>query len=391
MSFYSYAVVNLLIDEVDKIEPGMPKTHYMDAIQKVFNLTKDRSVYSCEDFAVRFCTSKTQSFSNTVLSLSALEKYDSKPFIVVLCTPDTTLYYLANSTFLKKISHSSKELRMDNIKGSFNGSDIMKDYDGIANEPRNFEKLFAIHEAFTWEENLERLVEATNGIVPHKTKFIPVTEQQRNNLSNAPTRAANFIRSAYYCDLENDLNSRTNRARDAIVVASLIENVNLRGRIIEELITTNDPQVIHSIRKALADNQRVSLKTDQGLGDYSKSYEEYHTETDIKTKVLFLQSSPKAYNIDKMLDFLATDDSVYMFFLVGIDQDNRIKTRLVSVFDETLLESTHFQHHWAGRNSRGVAQFNGHVLDEILDSDRDYVPSINIAHATDFINNLLIK
>ena len=63
--------------------------------------------------------------SNTVLSLSALQKYDDKPFIVCIVTPDTNYMMLANSTFLKKISHSSQELRVDNIRGSFNGSDIM--------------------------------------------------------------------------------------------------------------------------------------------------------------------------------------------------------------------------------------------------------------------------
>jgi len=36
----------------------------------------------------------------------------------------------SNTTFLKKISHSSHELRTDNIKGSFNGSDIMVVYEG---------------------------------------------------------------------------------------------------------------------------------------------------------------------------------------------------------------------------------------------------------------------
>ena len=391
MGFYNYEVIKLLVDEVDKVEPGKPKTAFIEAAQSAFNLKRDRSVYSCEDFAIRFCTSKNQSFSNTVLSLSALEKYDSKPFIVVHCTPEATMYYLANSTFLKKISHSSKELRVDNIKGSFNGSDIMKYYNGLANEPKNFKELFAIHEAFSWEENLERLVEATNGIIPHIIKFIPETEQQLINLKSAPNRAIDFLHSPYFNNLRDDLDRRTNRVSDAIAVAALIENVNLRGRVIEELITTDDPQVIQSIRKALADNRRLSLKTDQKLGDYSKSYQGFHTETDIKTKVLFLQSAPKAYNVDKMLEFLSTDESVYMFFLVGIDRNSRIKTKLVSVFDESLIDSTQIQHHWAGRNSRGVAQFNGHILDEMLNSVDDEYPAIDIEHANSFIDELLAR
>lgn len=51
-----------------------------------YNLTKDRKVYHNDNFAVRFSYSKSSSdsFSNTVLSLSALEKYDKIPFFVVL-------------------------------------------------------------------------------------------------------------------------------------------------------------------------------------------------------------------------------------------------------------------------------------------------------------------
>lgn len=37
----------------------------------------------------------------------------------------------ANSTLLRKISHSSQELRVDNIKDSFDGSDIIRELEGI--------------------------------------------------------------------------------------------------------------------------------------------------------------------------------------------------------------------------------------------------------------------
>lgn len=385
---YSYEVVDLLVDEVEEIEPGTPKSDFIEKVQYSFNLTRDRSVYSCEDFAVRFCTSKTESFSNTVLSLSALRKYDSKPFIVVLCTPRSTHLYLANSTFIKKVSHSSRDLRVNNIKGSFNGSDIMKQYGDLTNEPRNFSKLFAIHQEFSWEENLERLVEATNGIVPHKRKFEFESQEQISILMEAPYRALNFYNSRYFADLEQDLTNRTDRVADIITVASLIENVNLRGRVIEELITTDDPKIISSIRTALRHGERLQIKTDQKLGDYHKEYRGYITETDIKTKVLFLQSAPKAFNIDKMLQFLSTPNSVYLFFLVGITSNDQIRTKLVSVFEAFLAKTAQKQHHWAGRNSRGVVQFNGKVLDEILES-KDFNHEIDLDIARKYIEELL--
>ena len=81
-----------------------------------FSLTKDRSVYYCKEFAIRYCSSSNQSFSNTVLSLSNLQKVDDRPFVVCLVTPDRNYAFLSNTTFLKKISHSSQELRENNDK-----------------------------------------------------------------------------------------------------------------------------------------------------------------------------------------------------------------------------------------------------------------------------------
>ena len=109
-----------------------------------------------------------------------------------------------------------------------------------------------------------------------------------------------------------------------------------------------------------------SFKTEDKLGDYNKDYDLYSTSTDIKTKVLFLDGNPKAYNIDKLLEFLASDKSVYMIYLIGINEDKSIITRLCSVFDKRLIEATNIIHHWAGRNSRGVAQFIGKALSDIL-------------------------
>lgn len=112
-------------------------------------MIKDRKVYHNEYFAVRFSYSKSSSehFNNTVLSLSALEKYDKLPFFVVLIRQNAeNLILLSNSTFIKKISHSSKELSMTNIKGSFNGSDIIRNYNGTQNAPEDFNYLFAVHQ-----------------------------------------------------------------------------------------------------------------------------------------------------------------------------------------------------------------------------------------------------
>jgi hypothetical protein len=53
-----------------------------------FSLIKDRSVYYNDSFAIRFSQAMTSSFSNTVLALSNLQKFDSKPFFVCVVCPE---------------------------------------------------------------------------------------------------------------------------------------------------------------------------------------------------------------------------------------------------------------------------------------------------------------
>lgn len=72
---------------VEYIVNGAPqhnKQAVEDDVCAHFHLTLDRKVYHNEYFAVRFSYSKSDSdtFSNTVLSLSALEKYDKIPFLL---------------------------------------------------------------------------------------------------------------------------------------------------------------------------------------------------------------------------------------------------------------------------------------------------------------------
>lgn len=282
-----------------------------------FHLIKDRKVYHNEYFAVRFCYSKStsRSFSNTVLSLSALEKYDKIPFFVVLVRQSAdNIILLSNTTFLSKISHSSQELSMTNIRGSFNGSDIMRAYGGKKNSPKDFDFLFALHQGLDWEDNLSRLVEASSNIRPVNCKYSPSPDEKRC-IMDSVSRAFDFVESSNFLVLECDLNERCNKCSKEILVASHIENTNIRGRLIESLITSNDDDR-RRIMASLHDIEAVLplYETRNGLGDYYREFDDGDTYTDIKTKVVYLNSNPKAYNIDKFLKQMADERSIFMFF-----------------------------------------------------------------------------
>lgn len=336
-------------------------------VQKKFKLTKDRSVYYSKSFACRFSYSSSSSFSNTVISLSNLQKYDGQPFLVCLVTPTKNILYLANTTFLQKISHSSQQLRIDNIRGSINRSDIVKIFEGLDNAPENFTKLFNIHAELGFEGNLERLVEATTNISPSGEKF-KVTREAENNIEAAPKRAVHFVKSKEYVQLKVELAAKVEKYKNEILIASFIENVNIRGRIIEYLIAGEDEKLRQSLINALRDNSNKipGFKTKNELADYIRIFDNYNTATDVKTKIMVLSSNHKGYNIDKLLEFLAKNKSVFMFYFIGIEPNKIVNKILISMFQTDLLQSTILLKHWAGRNSRGVTQFEGEAIYKLI-------------------------
>lgn len=336
-------------------------------VADTFGLTKDRSVYYCANYAIRFSASASRNFCNTVLSLSNLRKYDDRPFVVCLVTPAKNICLIANTTFLKKISHSSQELRVNNIRGSFNGSDIVREFESIQNCAENIQRLFDIHAEIGFEGNLPRLVEATNSISPSGVKFF-VNDIVRAHILSAPMRAIRFVTSSDPAVLKSDLDDKVAKYRNEILLAALIENVNVRGRVIEYLIAGDDEGLRQRLIAALKSgaNGLPPFKTDNTLGDYQKRFDAFDTETDVKTKIMILNSNPKAYNLDKMLEFLASERSVFMFYLVGVDPGRIVNTVLVSMFQKGLLDATILLRHWAGRNSRGVSQFEGRAINELI-------------------------
>ena len=350
-----------------------------------------RAVYHTDFFAVVYCYSKNNSFSNVVLSLSKLEKYDHIPCFVVLVKKDLdNVIYLINSTFLDKVSHSSKDLRIDNIRGSLLGSNIRKEIREIGkrNIPDDFDDLFSYHQGFTWADNLERLVESTNNIKPNKVKT-ELNESELLNLYNSPLRAIKFVDSNDYRTLLDDLRGRCEEVKDAILVASRIDNVNIRGRLIEVLITSNPEerrQLLHNLSQV--EHLLPTYDTKNDLGDYVRRFSDSDSYTDIKTKVLYLDSNPKAYNIDKFLKCMGMDKSVFMFFFVGINEKGIVNTVLCSVYHNKLQKTTLLQHHWAGKGTRGAAQFNGKIINELL-TEKSFKNIINEEESKLFLKGLL--
>jgi hypothetical protein len=276
--------------------------------------------------------------------------------VICIVRRDRLDFRLANATFLKKVSQTSHNLRVDNIKGSFLGNNIMNEYEGIPNQPDHFDELMAVHAEFTWEENVERLVEATNAIVARSTRFV-ANGDDLSIILDAPIRAAAALELFRVAEIEGELTAIVQQRQDELLAAATLDNVNIRGNTIEQIITgTVNAHRLDDLVFPLPNGGRLIV--------------------DIKTKLLDRASAPKAYNLDKMLSLLSEPGTVFAFFFLGLNpSQGLLQSRLVSIFDPVIINATRVQTHWPGRASRGVTQLGGD-LSRIFDAH--YTPSVDI-------------
>ena len=361
-----------------------------DKVEKQFNLKRKRSIYYCDSFAVRFASAKTdaESVSNTIMTIKHIKEFDDIPLFVCVVGPQKNHLRLANASFIEKVSHSSIDLREDNIVGNINYSDIMKDYNGIINMGDNYEELFSFHSQIGFSGNIARIVSNTKNIKPKRKKFVPNSEQ-RNNILSAPERTLKFLRSDAYIELKNDLDKKTeNAASDILLVEQNFgQKVKQRGNLIEYFIKSTDEKNKEKVREKIKKQEVIKeIKVGNGLGDYSANKDGYNIETDIKSKITRLNSAPKGYNIDKLLKFLSEPSSIYLLYIVAINGEEKPLTELTSIFQKQILDKTRIQDHWAGRNSRGTAQFDGNSLEYFMNDSKQI---IEVEEAKKFLEKLL--
>jgi hypothetical protein len=302
-----------------------------------------------------------------VISLSTLKNFDDRPFLVCLLKPSGVETFLANSTMIKKASHSSQKLTIYCVRGTILGHDILRTVDNLVNQPSDFEALYEAHLAFGWDENLERIVDATSAIAATGKPFTP-TPAQREALLRAPEKSQEAERGGRMGRIENTLQARLAEREKQVLTAAESGNVKLRGDAIEYLLTGE--KSIHGLEDSVFE-ERGGIRV----------------LVDLKTKLLDLSSSPKLYNIDKTLRELSDGATVLCMFLIGIDRGaKRVTGRLVDILDSQFIPMTRMQFHWAGRNSRGVTQLAG---DTSKFFGPEFTRRVDVAVARAFLERLL--
>ena len=322
----------------------LTKSVVEELLLKEFKLEKvDRNLFAHKDFKIRVASTNSNSpkLGNTFKSFNSIIKYDDLPIILMIVSPNQIYYRLVNLTFIKKVSHSSKLLEVSKIRGNLNGPDIMSEFNGLENSKENFDKLFSMHLLENKKENIERIIRETHNIKASVStgKKISVSLKDFEKYIKTENK---LLTSKEFSILEDtDRKKIFNLSKEIIEVFETVDNVNLQGNTIEQLITGSGNT--HGIEDTIYESVYGKIKIDY------------------KTKNLNKKSSPKAVDINKLLETIA-EGNRFLFQLVEYNPENKeISTCLFSPFEEYVINNSLVQHHWSGRGSLGHIQFNNKV------------------------------
>lgn len=328
---------------------------------QIFNLNKDRTTYYNNEFAVVFSfTSNINHYSNVIISLNKIKKYDNIPFFNAVITNNENHLFLINSSFIKKISHSSKNLSLTHICGSILGTDIIK--------TENIED-YNEHLQNTWENNFIRIYNNTKNIVPKYSKKI-FDKNEINNIFQSIDYAENFYKNSYFT-IQSQLDEQLkfiNNNYNTILSKIKNKDSNTRGKIIQEIFITQSLDPLFN-----------TFYSSNGLDDYK--IDNYYI--DIKTHFEGNPSNPKLYNIDKLLSFYSNNPSkIFCIYIICLN-DKCATGLLYSVYDENILNNILITNAWSGINSRGTTQIK---INNIINNK---IKNINTEQAKLFLEEII--
>jgi hypothetical protein len=177
--------------------------------------------------------------------------------------------------------------------------------------------------------------------------------------------------SKEFLQVKLELDQLVQTHAEEILQLAKIDNVNVRGNRIEQLLTGGDNRhEIDDMNRQLSSGIELLIEVKTKLLDKSKS------------------SNPKAYNIDKMLEKLSSGHTAFVFLFIGMDIENSIVTSsTISIFDESIIAGTKKQHHWAGRNSRGATQLTFSKMKSIF--SESFQETIDRGNSKNFLRWLM--
>lgn len=382
---YNEAAIASLVNFLNQYSGQVDKRKLEAMLASTLGLKKVGKLWVSSSYAIRVSSSKKDSptFSNTVLGLNKLLDFDSKiPVFCVVVQPSIIRSFLMNSSFINKLSHSAQTLSVDKITGSFNGNNILREVAGLKNQPENFKELYLIHVKNLREDPSAQLVRIINASKSSELKSKNPKAQPRlfsptdlQNIKDALNRTRSFVSSPHFNTLREKLRRSAMQHAKPIVQAAKIQNSTMRGRVIEYLMCAPASQEKDDLIKALEQDNFCFLDTfcpvDHAFGDHLETLGDFSVAVDVKSKLSGTKSNPKAFNIEKFLEFHKSPNSVFLFFFITINQEKGIikSPRLTPCLESNLLEGYLTQKHWSARGSRGTTQMTLKSLEVLFSTD----------------------
>lgn len=320
-----------------------------------FDLKLYKSILYNEFFAMKISLCNKKNYSNSVTSLKNLIKFNDVPILNLVMKKNRIDVYLINLTLIKKVTHSSPNLEINNICGSIVGSDIIKNKFQFDNCLDNIDILFKEHLENDLNQNLKRIINNTKSAKSKKQKFIP-SEHEKKLIFDSINSSYIFIKN-YYEIFTNYISELIKNNEKQIIELRKIENNKVRGTELENLF------------KNISDVKNLNK---HDLGNFEIDYNGFTIKINVISKLIDKKGSPKDYNIDKILKFLSQGNTIYLNLIVGIG-DNFVKSRLISIFDEKLINNINITDKWSGFNRKGCTQYSNETMNMVLDNNENII------------------
>lgn len=350
------------------------KDEIIRLINEDFPLFKiKRSLYADtnNNYIVRFLWTKFDQGtpSNTFLSIKTIYEFDDKPIIVVLVRPNSFDISLGNTSFVSKVSHSSKNALYDEntgeftLSGSVNYPNIYHDWNDFDHIVENWE----FHYSSESDHNIRRILKKTSEIEWNWFEKVVLDDYTIET----------FVRKsmAFHYETFADIS--------AIIDKSFYDH---KAEIIEifdnEASTKRRGEKIQSVITWIQDNDH----------EFADMYYEIWDKSillNIKTIDLTLpsgDSSPQAFNIDKLLNNIDYDDEFTFYFFVITKTAEWVFYSLVNFLEERSIQSYgNPMNHWSWQNARWHMQVVW-IADLVL--NQDYTDEISYENSVKFLSYL---
>jgi len=340
--------IKIKIDSYYNNQEVSSKEEIIKLFENELNISKiKRSLYadfeSENPIIYRFLWTKFDEWipSNTYLSIKNIYIYDEMPILVVLVRPNWYNISLWNTSFVNKVSHSSKGSLLNEetgeftLLGSVNYSNLFIDSD-----IEKLDDLWNFHIENDKNENIKRILKKTSEISWYGYEPVHLDEYSIQTFIQKTTKIHNDV---YDELLEHISNAFSHNAIEIWKIFNEEPSPKRRWEKIQSLITwmeDNDHEFADVYYELWDKSILINIKT-------------------IDLTLASFNSSPQAFSIDKLLNNIDSDDSFAFYFFIITKTEKWIFFNLVNFLEDDAINSYwNPMKHWSWEHAKWHMQIS---------------------------------